>query len=245
MNLLTPDYNCDLCPRLKSFIDEARTKFPDKFNGPVPAFGPLSAELLIVGLAPGLKGANFTGRPFTGDYAGDLLYATLHKFGFANNKFEARPDDGLALINARITNAVKCVPPENKPTSEEINTCRPFLISEIGHMPKLKIVLCLGLIAHNTMLKTFGLPQSAHKFAHGATHQIKCLNFSSSLGIQDEPRVSVDKLRAHGETKDNEARKEKALTLIDSYHCSRYNTNTRRLTTAMFEDVFATIKKQL
>ena len=207
---LLPDKNCAFCPRLKEFREEARQKFPDKYNAPVPAFGPRNAKLLIVGLAPGLKGANFSGRPFTGDYAGDLLYATLLKFGFARGTYSARIDDGLELINARITNAVKCVPPENKPTGDEINTCLNFLKKEITLMPDIKVILSLGLISHNAVLKTFGHKQSTFKFAHGATHDL-------GNGIK----------------------------LIDSYHCSRYNTNTNRLTTQMFEAVFETIKDQL
>lgn len=206
---MNPDKNCALCPRLEGFRKENRVKFPDKFNAPVPSFGPLEAQLLIVGLAPGLKGANFSGRPFTGDYAGDLLYATLLKFGLAEGNYEARADDGLKLNNCRITNAVRCVPPENKPLTQEMNTCRSFLKEEIAAMPNLKIILSLGLISHNAVLKTCGEKISAHKFAHGATHSIK--DFS----------------------------------LIDSYHCSRYNTNTGRLTTEMFEGVFETIKKSL
>ena len=205
-SMRTPEKNCDLCPRLHDFIQDNRLKFPDKFNAPVPSFGGLDSELLIVGLAPGLKGANFSGRPFTGDYAGDLLYPTLIKFGFATGEFKARADDGLELVNARITNAVRCVPPENKPTGAEINTCRPFLIDEIDAMKNLKAILCLGLISHNSVLKTLGAKISAHKFAHGAVHDI-------------------------GDVK-----------VIDSYHCSRYNTNTGRLTTEMFEDVFQRIK---
>ncbi|GJL85881.1 MAG: uracil-DNA glycosylase [Micavibrio sp.] len=205
-----PDKDCNLCPRLQAFREENRGKFPDKFNAPVPSFGSQDAELLVVGLAPGLKGANFTGRPFTGDYAGDLLYATLLKFGFAEGDYEAHADDGLALKNCRITNAVRCVPPENKPITEEMNTCRSFLVHEIEEMKNLKVILSLGLISHNAVVKTFGQKISAHKFAHNATHDM-------SGGI----------------------------TLIDSYHCSRYNTNTKRLTTEMFEDVFEKIKKQL
>lgn len=201
-----PEKDCDLCPRLHEFIQGNRVKFPDKFNAPVPSFGSLDASLLVVGLAPGLKGANFSGRPFTGDYAGDLLYPTLLKFGFARGEFKARADDGLELVDARITNAVRCVPPENKPTGPEINTCRPFLVDEIAAMPNLKVILSLGLVSHNSVLKTLGAKISAHKFAHGAVHEI-------------------------GE-----------LKVIDSYHCSRYNTNTGRLTTQMFEDVFEKIK---
>ena len=206
MNLAVPDKDCSLCPRLKGFIDDNRIKFPDKFNAPVPSFGSIDARLLVVGLAPGLKGANFTGRPFTGDYAGDLLYPTLVKFGFAKGVFAGHPDDGVELLDARITNAVRCVPPENKPTGEEINTCRPFLVDEIAAMKNLKVILCLGLISHNSVLKTLGEKLSAHKFSHAAQHDI-------------------------GD-----------IIVIDSYHCSRYNTNTGRLTTEMFEDVFAQIK---
>lgn len=204
---LLPDIDCSLCPRLKSFINDNREKFPDKYNAPVPAFGSQDAELLIVGLAPGLKGANFTGRPFTGDYAGDLLYGTLHKYGYAKGEYKAHKNDGLELINARITNAVKCVPPQNKVTGDEINTCLQFLKQEFATMPNLKFILSLGLVSHNAVLKATGHKQSAYKFAHGALHDL-------------------------GD----------GLTLIDSYHCSRYNTNTGRLTTEMFEDIFSLIK---
>lgn len=203
---LLPDKDCSLCPRLKSFIDDNRQKFPDKYNAPVPAFGPKDAQLFIVGLAPGLKGANFSGRPFTGDYAGDLLYGTLLKFGLANGEFKARKDDGLELVNARITNAVKCVPPQNKVTGDEINTCLQFLKTEFATMPNLKVILSLGLVSHNAVLKATDHKQSAFKFAHGAAHDL-------------------------GD----------GLMLIDSYHCSRYNTNTGRLTTEMFEEVFEKI----
>ncbi len=206
---LLPDIDGELCPRLKTFSDANRRKFPEEYNAPVPAFGPRDAQLLVVGLAPGLKGANFSGRPFTGDYAGDLLYGTLLKYGFAKGQFKARKDDGLELINARITNAVKCVPPENKPTGEEINTCLQFLKQEIATMPKIKVILSLGLISHNAVLKTLDQKLSSAKFAHGAVHEFD------------------------------------GLTLIDSYHCSRYNTNTGRLTTEMFEDVFDVIKTKL
>jgi uracil-DNA glycosylase family 4 len=201
-----PDRNCALCPRLKNFRDQNRLKFPDKFNAPVPFWGPQDAELLIVGLAPGLKGANFTSRPFTGDYAGDLLYSTLVKFGFAKGEYKARPDDGLELINCRITNAVKCVPPENKPTGDEIKTCQKFLESEIANMPQLKCILSLGKISHDAVLRTCGHKLAAFKFAHNAKHKIR-----------------------------------NDLYLIDSYHCSRYNTQTGRLTEAMFHDVFDTV----
>lgn len=205
-----PDSNCSLCPRLAAFRAENRKIFPDKFNAPVPSFGPQDAPFLVVGLAPGLRGANFTGRPFTGDYAGDLLYATLLKFGFARGTYGAHQDDGLVLIDTRITNAVRCVPPQNKPDAAEINTCRGFLEREISSLSNLKIILSLGLISHNAVLKCFDKKMSAHKFAHGAQHD---------LGG--------------------------GVILVDSYHCSRYNTNTGRLTTEMFEDVFKHLRTRL
>lgn len=204
-----PAKNCDLCPRLLEFRERNSELFPDKFNAPVPSFGPIEAELLIVGLAPGLKGANFSGRPFTGDYAGDLLYATLLKFEFAKGQYGRSANDGLALSNARITNAVRCVPPENKPTTPEITQCLNFLRAEIGVMPNLKILVALGSIAHNALLKTFNQKLSSFKFAHNATHDIE------------------------------------GFRVIDSYHCSRYNTQTKRLTTNMFEDVFKNVRDQL
>ncbi len=207
---LLPDKNCNLCPRLKDFIDDNRLKFPDQYNAPVPAFGPKDAQLLIVGLAPGLKGANFTGRPFTGDYAGDLLYGTMLKFGFAKGSHKGHADDGLTLINARITNAVKCVPPQNKVIGAEINTCLQFLRQEMEDMKQLKIILSLGLVSHNAVLKATNNKLSAFKFAHNSAHALN-----------------------------------ETTTLIDSYHCSRYNTNTGRLTTPMFEEVFANIKERL
>lgn len=205
-----PDRDCDLCPRLAAFRDENRRANPDWFNGPVPAFGSLDAPLLIVGLAPGLKGANLTGRPFTGDYAGDLLYATLRKYGFAKGQYDKRPDDGLRLIDCRVTNGVRCVPPQNKPVGQEINACRPFLTDEIKLMPNLRVILSLGLVSHSTVLGALDEKRSAWKFAHGALHGL-------SSGI----------------------------TLANSYHCSRYNTNTGRLTEAMFSDVFDSIRKLL
>lgn len=209
-NCVNPDPNCQLCPRLAAFRSENKIKYPDKFNAPVPSFGDESPKLLIVGLAPGLKGANFSGRPFTGDFAGELLYGTLLKYGLAKGEFKARPDDGLELINARITNAVRCLPPENKPLGSEINTCMPYLQSQIETMPNLKVILSLGLVSHNTVLKARGEKLSAYKFAHNATHD---------LGG--------------------------GLTLIDSYHCSKYNTSTKRLTEQMFHDVFKTIQQYL
>ena len=204
-----PSADCPLCPRLVAFRAAARVEWPDWYNAPVPSFGPDTARLLIVGLAPGLKGANRTGRPFTGDYAGELLYATLLKFGFATGEFKARPDDSLALVDCRITNGVRCVPPENKPTPAEIATCRGFLAATLTQMPALRSIVALGRIAHDTTLKALGLPLSGHVFAHGARHPI-------------------------GD-----------LTLYDSYHCSRYNTNTGVLTTQMFEEVFERIRQDL
>ena len=210
---MLPDLNCSICPRLKAFIDENRKLYPDYYNAPVMPFGDDDPQLLIVGLAPGLKGANQTGRPFTGDYAGDLLYGSLLKYGFAKGEYKARPDDGLQLVNAHITNAVKCVPPQNKPIGAEINNCRPFLISEINAMTNLKAILCLGKISHDTTLRLFGQKLSAHPFAHCAHHDV---------------------MWEHGKTA-------KAIRIFDSYHCSRYNTNTRRLTEEMFHIVFENI----
>lgn len=202
-----PPKNCPLCPRLVAFREENAAAHPDWFNGAAPSFGPDDAELLIVGLAPGLQGANRTGRPFTGDYAGDLLYATLLKFGFAEGAYEARPDDGLTLKRSMITNAVRCVPPQNKPTGDEIKTCRPFLLSRMEALPNLRAVLCLGRIAHESTVSALGLRRKDFPFAHGN---------SQDTGT--------------------------GLRLFDSYHCSRYNTNTGRLTEAMFESVFADIR---
>lgn len=204
-----PDRDCSTCPRLRDFREENRAQFPDKFNAPVPSFGPQNAKLLVVGLAPGLRGANFSGRPFTGDYAGELLYGTLLKFGLARGVYRADPNDGLELVDARITNAVRCLPPENKPVGEEINNCRPYLKSEIASLPDLKIILCLGLISHNSVIKTLGGKIGDYKFVHGAAHEVS------------------------------------GIKVFDSYHCSRYNTNTGRLTTEMFEAVFADIKAVL
>lgn len=201
--MLEPAPDCDLCPRLVEFRKKNQSLYPSFKNEPVPSFGELGAELLIVGLAPGLKGANQTGRPFTGDYAGDLLYPTLLKFGFASGNFGAKANDGLNLNNCRITNAVRCVPPQNKPTGPEAATCRPFLINEIESMPRLKVLLALGGLAHAAILTTFSERKVDFKFQHEAQHTL-----------------------ANG------------LIMADSYHCSRYNTNTGRLTTRMFENVF-------
>ncbi|MGH7087676.1 MAG: uracil-DNA glycosylase [Stellaceae bacterium] len=199
-----PARDCPLCPRLATFRADARKAHPDWHNAPVPSYGPIEARLLIIGLAPGLRGANRTGRPFTGDYAGDLLYRTLAKFGLAQGTYAARADDGLRLIDCRITNAVRCVPPENRPEPAEIGACRPFLAAEIAAMPKLRAILALGAIAHGATLKALG--ERRRPFAHGALHALN-----------------------------------DGITLADSYHCSRLNTNTGRLTETMFEAVVASL----
>ncbi len=204
-----PGRDCPLCPRLAEFRAQSRKKEPDWHNAPVPSFGDANARLLIVGLAPGLQGANRTGRPFTGDYAGDLLYATLLEYGLASGTYEARPDDSLKLVDCRISNAVRCVPPQNKPLPAEINSCRPFLNATIEAMPRLRAIIALGRIAHDTLLKTLKLRAAAAPFAHGAVHQVG------------------------------------RLKLYDSYHCSRYNTNTGVLTPEMFRAVFAKVKADL
>ncbi|HJU15333.1 MAG TPA: uracil-DNA glycosylase [Stellaceae bacterium] len=207
---MSPGPDCPLCPRLLAFRQAQRSAHPDWFNAPVPSFGEADAELLIVGLAPGLKGANRTGRPFTGDFAGGLLYDMLGRFGFAEGAYEARADDGLALRRARITNAVRCVPPRNKPEPSEIAACRPFLAAEIGSLPRLRAILALGAVAHHTVLAALGLSRSAFPFVHGRFHALPGGKW-----------------------------------LADSYHCSRYNTNTGRLTAAMFETVFAALAARL
>jgi uracil-DNA glycosylase family 4 len=203
---LAPSHDCPLCPRLVAFREANRAKYPDWFNGPVPSFGPLNARLLIAGLAPGLQGANRTGRPFTGDWAGDLLYATLLKCGLAKGVYDERIDDTLELVNCRIANSVRCVPPQNKPEPSEIKTCRQFLISELDVLPNVKVILALGKIAHDSVLKTLDAKISAHPFKHGVAYDIG------------------------------------RFTLISSYHCSRYNTNTGVLTTPMFENVVSKAK---
>ena len=195
-----PPRDCPLCPRLVAFRHDNRRLYPDFFNAPVPNWGE-PGGLAIIGLAPGLKGANRTGRPFTGDYAGDLLYATLEKFGLATGHYEQRPDDGLELRHTLIVNAVHCVPPQNKPTGDEIRTCRRFLAAAVEQAAP-RAYLVLGRIAHDSLLTTLGEKRSKYPFAHGAEHRLS----SGAL-------------------------------LFDSYHCSRYNTNTGVLTTAMFEDV--------
>jgi uracil-DNA glycosylase family 4 len=205
-----PSRDCPLCPRLAAFREAQRAAHSEWFNAPVPPFGDTAAELLIVGLAPGLKGANRTGRPFTGDHAGGLLYATLQKFGLAEGEYAARPDDGLALRRARITNAVRCVPPQNRPGPGEIAACRSFLAVEIAALTRLRAMLALGAIAHDAVLGALGLRRAPFRFAHGAVHTLP------------DGRL-----------------------LADSYHCSRLNTNTGRLTAAMFEAVFAALLDRL
>jgi uracil-DNA glycosylase len=209
-----PDRACCYCARLVAFRETNRTQEPDWFNAPVPSFGPIDARLLIVGLAPGLKGANRTGRPFTGDFAGDLLYATLRTFGFATGTYASRADDGLTLVDCRITNAVRCVPPENKPTPAEIKTCRSFLDETIARASALVAIVALGRIAHDSVVQALGRKRSELPFAHGREHDL----------LSDRP---------HG------------LTLFDSYHCSRYNTNTGVLTAEMFHAVFARARLKL
>jgi uracil-DNA glycosylase family 4 len=175
-----PGRNCPRCPRLKAYREQWRRQEPTWFNAPVPSFGPLTARLLIVGLAPGLQGANRTGRPFTGDYAGALLYDTMARYGFARGKYEAHPEDGLELIDARITNAVRCVPPQNKPTGAEIATCRAFLKPTIAEMPKLRAVLTLGRIAHDSVLAALEQPAKTAAFGHGSSHAVGTLRLFCS-----------------------------------------------------------------
>src|SRR5665213_534699 len=175
-----PSRDCPLCPRLAAFRDDARAKFPEWHNAPVSPFGKLDAQLLIVGLAPGLRGANRTGRPFTGDYAGVLLYGTLVKYGFARGVFDARPDDGLELVDCRITNAVRCVPPENKPEPKEINICRDFLKPTLAEMKNLRVIVALGHVAHNSVVTAFAAKKSATPFKHGGKNMLGELALFSS-----------------------------------------------------------------
>jgi uracil-DNA glycosylase family 4 len=198
-----PPRDCQICSRLAEFRAGNRAEHPDWENAPVESFGDSDALLLVVGLAPGLRGANRTGRPFTGDFAGDLLYATLGEFGFADGTYDKRPDDGLRLSRCAIANAVRCVPPLNKPTPAEITNCRPYLVGAISALPRLRAIVALGRIAHDSALKALGRRLAAHPFGHGARHD---------LGAG-------------------------APALFDSYHCSRYNTNTGVLTVEMFRDV--------
>jgi uracil-DNA glycosylase family 4 len=204
-----PGRDCPRCPRLVAFRQDWRQREPDWFNAPVDSFGPSHARLLIVGLAPGLRGANRTGRPFTGDYAGDLLYATLQEFGFARGQYRANADDGFELVDCRITNAVRCVPPENKPTPAEIATCRDFLIATLKKMSELRAIVTLGRIAHETFIAAQNAKRRDYPFSHGGAH---------ALG---------------------------GITLFNSYHCSRYNTNTGVLTPAMFRAVFTQVRELL
>ena len=206
----TPTSNCPLCPRLVAFREQNRAAHPTFFNGAVPAFGAMDAKLLVVGLAPGLKGANATGRPFTGDFAGDILYASLATHGLATGHYKKRPDDGFALVDTRVSNAVRCVPPENKPTPEEIKICNQFLKAEIAEMPNLRVILSLGNVSHGAVLGALGLKASAAKFGHAAEHLVQVAG--------------------------------RAVTLLDSYHTSRYNIQTRRLSQAMFDDVIARVR---
>lgn len=205
-----PAKDCPLCPRLVAFREQNRAAHPDWFNGAVPSFGPEAARLLIVGLAPGLKGANRTGRPFLGDYAGELLYRTLLKTGLARGHHDPTAPEALQLVDCMITNAVRCVPPANKPKPDEVASCRQFLIGRISALPELRTLLAIGRIAHDGILDALQLKRRDFPFAHGAKHALPC-----------------------------------GLTLFDSYHCSRQNTNTGRLTTAMFETVVAEVAASL
>ena len=204
-----PPRDCLVCPRLVDFRAATRGNHPGWFNGAVPSFGAPDARLLIVGLAPGRAGANRTGRPFTGDFAGELLYPTLLKFGFARGVYDAQPDDGLSLVGAMVTNAVRCVPPKNRPTGAEVRACRDFLAARIRALPGLSHIVTLGRIAHDSTVRALGARLAEHPFGHARASEIDGL-----------------RLRA-------------------SYHCSRYNTNTGRLTAAMFEDVFAAVRDEM
>lgn len=205
-----PEAGCTLCPRLVEFRRDNERAYPSFFNGAVPSFGDENARILVVGLAPGLKGANQTGRPFTGDYAGDLLYKCLKIMGWAKGSYDKRPDDGFTLHDIMITNAVRCVPPQNKPIGAEVNNCRPFLVSRMASLKNLKVLFALGKIAHDTTLRTFGYKLSAYPFTHEGVHHLP-----------------------------------NGLTLVDSYHCSRYNVNTNRLTEEMFLNALRLVEKEI
>ena len=205
-----PTHDCPLCPRLVSYREQNRQANPDWFNGPVPSWGPFASQLLIVGMAPGVKGANRTGRPFTGDHAGVLLYETLLEAGLARGRYAAAADDGLELTGCRIVNAVRCVPPANLPMPGEVTTCNRFLAAELQAMPNLAAVLCLGVLSHAAVLKACGIPPSRIRFRHGQLHQLP-----------------------------------DGLILADSYHVSRYNTSTRKLTTEMFRQVVRDVSEQI
>jgi len=205
-----PGRDCPLCPRLVAYRLANRAKWPEWHNAPVPCWGPVDARIMVLGLAPGVKGANRTGRPFTGDHAGKLLYATLLKFGLARGEYREDPRDGMELTGVRIVNAVRCVPPENLPMPAEVATCNRFFVAEREAMPGLRAVLALGLVAHNALLRSLGVPASRFKFAHGAVHQVPS-----------------------------------GVLLADSYHVSRYNTQTGRLTAEMFERVVAEVVRRV
>jgi uracil-DNA glycosylase family 4 len=210
MNITPFDQHCRRCKRLASFLDSVRRDYPDYHARPVAPVGDDDPGLLIVGLAPGMHGANATGRPFTGDYAGILLYKTLHEFGFSNQATSSHRDDGLILRGCRITNAVKCLPPQNKPLGDEIKLCNSYLESELQQLREGALILVLGTVAHNAVLRALGLRVAAFPFAHGREHKLPQERY-----------------------------------LIDSYHCSRYNTQTRRLTEAMFREIFLRIRRRL
>jgi len=218
-----PDPDCSYCPRLATFRASLRAAEPTWHNAPVPAFGALDARLLVVGLAPGLRGANRTGRPFTGDFAGDLLYETLIEFGFATGAYGASIDDGLRLVSCVIANAVRCVPPQNKPMPSEIKSCRSFLAATIAAMPDLCAIVALGRIAHESAVRAFGRKPAAFPFAHGAEHDLLA--------------GEAARHRFHASAR--------LILLADSYHCSRLNTNTGVLTRDMFRAVFAKVRARL
>jgi uracil-DNA glycosylase family 4 len=205
-----PAKDCQLCPRLAAYRQANQAANPGWFNGPVPSFGPVAARLLVVGMAPGVKGANRTGRPFTGDHAGLLLYATLSKFGFALGTYAAEADDGVTLADCRIVNAVRCVPPANLPEPREVTTCNSFLRAELQGLPEARVVLALGVLAHAAVLKACGIPATRVRFRHGAMHELP-----------------------------------DGLVLANSYHVSRYNTSTKRLTTDMFEAVMFDVARRV
>ena len=205
-----PGRDCALCPRLAEYRTANRAKEPGWHNAPVPSWGPREAPLLVLGLAPGVRGANRTGRPFTGDYAGKLLYTSLLEYGFARGAYGEDPRDGMELTGCRIANAVRCVPPENLPLPAEIRACNGFLQAELAGMPSLRVVLALGVVAHNALLRAKGIPAARFGFIHGARHRLP-----------------------------------DGLVLADSYHVSRYNTSTRRLTTPMFHAVMQNVKAAL
>ena len=208
---ICPNKLCDKCQRLLNFRRENEVKYPNYYNGSVESFGDISAQILVVGLAPGLHGANQTGRPFTNDYAGDVLYPTLKKYGLAKGMYQKRKNDGFELINVRITNSVRCVPPQNKVTGDEVKNCGEYLIKEVMAMPNLKIILTLGAVAHSAVLGVLGYKKSQFKFAHGAAHNLSKHN----------------------------------ITMINSYHTSRYNINTGVLTYEMFDDIVKSLKNML